>query len=155
MSLSRLLFLISIVLVSPAFSSLKTGPNSVDNPLATAQEFLGQFEEAVLKHDLKGVLSFFDEAYRKEQHDQFLQGNTEQFVKDFFCGNTLKTETFSCLSLNEIIKMKRVSLALIDENECAFRYKLKAQDRIVILYAAMFRRTYNGVLKWGIVGAVG
>ncbi len=150
-SLVGWLFLFSFMPSSKASAAISTS----DTTLVSAQVFLSQFELAVLRHDLNGVLAFFDEAYRKEQHDQFLQGNTAQFVKEFFCGNSLKTDEFACLPLNEIIKMKRLSVDVIDEKECAIRYKLKSANRIITIYAAMFRRTYNGELKWGLVGAVG
>ena len=157
MSLCRSLLLVSILLVSQLLNRLNAAEFSIvaENSLASAQAFLVRFETAVMNHDEQAVLTFFDETYKKEQHDQFLKGNTEQFLKDFFCGNTTKLETYSCLALNEIKKMKRVSLDLMDENECVVQYKVKAQDRIIILYAAIYRKTYNGLTQWGFVGAVG
>ncbi len=157
MSLYKSLLFGILLFVSPLFNRLNAAEYSTvsENSFRSAQAFLVRFENAVINHDEQAVLTFFDETYKTEQHDQFLKGNTEQFLKNFFCGNTVKLATYSCLSLNEIKKMKRVSLDLMDENECVVQYKVKANDRMIMLYVAIFRKTYNGLAKWGFVGAVG
>lgn len=157
MSLYRSQILVILLLVFPLFNRLIAAEFSPleDNSYASARAFLVRFETAVINHDAQAVLTFFDETYKKEQHDQFLKGNTEQFLMNFFCGNTVKLETYSCLALNEIKKIKRVSLDVMDVNECVIQYKLKANDRMIMLYAAIYRKTYNGLTQWGFVGAVG
>lgn len=59
------------------------------------REWLTAFEVHVVTHDAQSVLADMDAAYRREQHDQFHEGNTERFLAEFFCG-TSSDGTFHC-----------------------------------------------------------
>ena len=56
--------------------------------------FLEQFVAAVNKHSQVEVLQFMDATYLEAQHNQFLEGRTEQFLNEFFSGKSQGGEYF-------------------------------------------------------------
>jgi hypothetical protein len=56
----------------------------VDNP--DVIDYTNHFEAAVLQHDQEAIMALLDPDYVKEQHNEFLNGMTEQFLKELFSG---------------------------------------------------------------------
>lgn len=48
-------------------------------------KFLRQVESAIKAHDADKLMEFMDPEYKRIQHDEFLAGNTTQFLNEFFC----------------------------------------------------------------------
>lgn len=61
------------------------------------------------EEDIKATLEFFDQAYVAEEHDDFLNGRTEQFISEFLAGSFKKGYYFVNPKINEIktIKVKK------------------------------------------------
>lgn len=49
--------------------------------------FLRKVEVAVKTHDADKLMSYIEPEYKRIQHDEFLGGNTTQFLNEFFCSN--------------------------------------------------------------------
>lgn len=88
-----------------------TGSNpDVQNP-GNVEQFLAEFEKAVITHNAGKLMKLMDADYVKAQHDEFLKGNTTQFLNEFFCGNKVDGSGFECLNFNEIKSLTRVELS--------------------------------------------
>src|SRR6478735_5059835 len=68
----------------------------------TIDAFVSSFEKATLSHDANQIMLFMENGYVKEQHDQFLEGRTEQFLNEFYCGNNVSSNTFECAKYQKI-----------------------------------------------------
>ena len=55
---------------------------------------------------LESTLVFFDPDYVAEQHDDFLEGRTKQFLEEFLCGNVKKGYYDMTPELSRIKSMK-------------------------------------------------
>ncbi len=79
-------------------------------------EFLDRFESVVLKHDMTAAVDLMDKDYKKEQHDKFHKGNSEQFLNSFFCDYQTNGQGFKCIKFNEILELKRIEIMPNDGN---------------------------------------
>jgi len=67
----------------------KTDLNSKINEKTPETIFLRKVENAVRVHDADQLLAFMEPNYKRSQHDEFLAGNTEQFLNEFFCSEII------------------------------------------------------------------
>ncbi|MFW5793275.1 MAG: hypothetical protein ACOCWC_03250 [Bacteroidota bacterium] len=145
----RVGFLLLLFMVFSACSSLKQKPKP--NSL---EYYLSDFEKAVLKHDAERVLELMDEEYVKNQHDNFLSGNTTQFLNEFFCGNLIDGSGFKCPKFTEIKSLKRTRL--IEEHE-GFRvvYEVSTKKIKVETDWVITVKQFSGQKIFGLYGASG
>ena len=73
---------------------------------ATVKNITESFIATLMQKDLPGTLEFFEPNYVAEQHDNFLEGRTEQFVAEFLAGSYKKGYYFITPELNRIKSMK-------------------------------------------------
>jgi hypothetical protein len=64
--------------------------------------YLSDFENTVKTHNQSQVLNFMDPDYIREQLDNFLDGRTEQFLNEFFCGMKTDDSEFFCPEFDDI-----------------------------------------------------
>lgn len=121
--------------------------NDLDN-------FLLDFEKAVINHDSKMLLKLMDDDYVVEQHDGLLNGNTTQFLNEFFCGNLISGNGFKCLTFEEIKDIKRIKLVKHDQ-EYSVEYEVFSDQFSIKASWMVTIRELNGELIYGLYGAVG
>jgi hypothetical protein len=130
-----------------------------ESPLADhpgdLKKFLADFEKAALSHSEEKLMQTMDHHYKAEQHDQFLQGRTEQFLNEFFCGNkTDGKEEFICLKYSEITAIK---LKDITKNESGYNvdYIVSGNSFSIKCSWTITVNTAGDILVYGLCGAVG
>jgi len=92
--------LIIIALLSASYC------NAQEFTKSTVKNITNSFIATLMSGDLQGTLEFFDPAYVSEQHDNFLEGRTEQFVAEFLAGSYKKGFYFITPELSRIKSMK-------------------------------------------------
>ena len=73
---------------------------------STVKGIANGFIAELMQKNLRGTLGFFDPNYVAEQHDDFLEGRTEQFVAEFLAGSYKKGFYFITPELDRIKSMK-------------------------------------------------
>lgn len=73
--------------------------------------FLRKVEIAVRAHDADQFLQYVEPVYKRTQHDEFLQGNTIQFLQEFFC---------SLVPFNEIREARLVDYSLMQGSKTEY-----------------------------------
>lgn len=120
--------------------------------------FANRVTKAANAHDASAMLMLMDPQYRKEQHDGMLEGRTEQFINEFFCGNIIKSKdsqsNFGCPGFNKISKVK-IKHVFPHEHGYQFQMEFRAGKTVYTsTYFVRIRNTKQGV-GYGLVGAVG
>ncbi len=72
----------------------------------TVKNITESFIATLMRGDLYDTLEFFDPDYVTEQHDNFLEGRTEQFVAEFLVGKVKKGFYYITPELSRIKSMK-------------------------------------------------
>jgi hypothetical protein len=80
----NLFFLSFLFFISCAQSKIEQKEAKYIKPDDELKVYLDDFEEAVEDHDWNKVMGLIHPDYVKEQHDEFLDGRTDQFLKEFF-----------------------------------------------------------------------
>lgn len=101
--MKKFITIIAIAVLSLAYC------NAQKYTTADVKGITESFINTLLNDDIKMTLEFFDPAYVAEQHDNFLEGRTEQFVSEFLAGSYKKGFYFVNPKINEIksIKIKK------------------------------------------------
>jgi len=116
--------------------------------------FLNSFEQSVTLHDSNKLLSYMDKAYKKEQHDEMLEGRTEQFLNEFFSGTNVDGSGFVLVKFSLI---RGIYFTSIQQNETGYSvyYTVKTKDVTVDCnWEISVTKTEDGTV-YGFVGAVG
>lgn len=87
-------------------------------------DFVKSFEKAVLSHSSEAILNHMTLSYVKEQHNEFLQGRTQQFLNEFFCGN-LETNKTKFICVKDYTKIKSIETISITQKQDSYIYKFK------------------------------
>lgn len=128
---------------------------SLNNYPEDLQKFLSEFEKASLAHSKEMLLKSMDAHYKAEQHDNFLQGRTDQFLNEFFCGNrTEGKEEFTCIKYSEITEIK---LSDISKNESGYNitYLITGNSFSIKCNWTVTITIGGDLLIYGLCGAVG
>ena len=128
--------------------------NAQEFKKSTVKGIANGFISELMQGNLKGTLYFFDPSYVAEQHDDFLEGRTEQFVAEFLAGNIKKDYYVFTPQLDRIKSMKVKKTYCDVEND-----EIYADVQILMDYGVKFvvrlqmRVTDSGDLRF--IGAVG
>jgi hypothetical protein len=116
--------------------------------------FLADFEKAAVTHNTDKLIELMDQDYVKEQLVDFLNGNTTQFLDEFFCGDKVDGSGFACLQYMEITSLNKVELN--KEND-GYRvsYDVYSNQTGVKTSWTITLKNIHGKLIYGLVGAVG
>jgi hypothetical protein len=107
-----------------------------------------------MEGNLKGTLYFFDPNYVAEQHDDFLEGRTEQFVAEFLCGNVKKGYYDMTPQLNRIKSMKvKKTCCDVEKDEIYADVQIVMDYGVKYIVRLQLRVTESGDLRF--IGAVG
>ena len=145
-----LLFIIALI----GCSSTKNTQN--DDPYrADLEYYLENFEKAVIEHDSLNLMKLIDKSYVREQHDEFLKGNTEQFINELFCGDVSDRDEFKCFEFKNISKMERLRIEQDGLNGYKVYYLVSDGEHTI--EADWYVKLYYHYKqpKFGLVGAVG
>lgn len=118
------------------------------------KDFLKNFELQLKQHDAEGMLEFMDPKYLEEQYTGMLKGNTEQFLKEFFCGEDQKTNEFKCVAYQSIKKLKLQGLVKADGG-FEVRYIIVAKGFKVNTEWFIKEMMDGPTYSYGLVGALG
>ncbi|PLX01234.1 MAG: hypothetical protein C0594_13700 [Marinilabiliales bacterium] len=144
--MKKIIFLILTVFIAYSVFSQDQIPKNIT-------KMLNKFENAVLKHNEKKALNYFDDNYKKEQLEDMLKGNTEQFLNEFFCGSTMENQSFKCMKFNQIKSMDLIQIIhQADTNEYFVIYNVSDHKTGAVQCEWTIRISDN---KPGLVGAVG
>ena len=117
--------------------------------------FLNQFDTVVAAHDWNAVVELMDKNYKTEQLDNMLQGDTLQFIEEFFCGLTKETNEFLCAPPEEILRLERGEI-IVDPDIIQAQYMVVLKDGRVIETNWFIKYQKKGIkYTFGIIGAVG
>jgi CRISPR/Cas system CMR-associated protein Cmr5 small subunit len=91
-----------------------------------------EFEKTILKNDLKATLNFFDPEYRQTQHDNFLSGNTNQFITEFLAGAPKGAAIYRTPKIEEIKSIKLKNIKISDDNTAESILQVKLTDGTIL-----------------------
>lgn len=131
--------------------SIVSYSNQTNKLPKNAKKTIKSFQKAVKKHEQEKVMKLLDANYVKEQHDQFLEGRTEQFLEELFCGNSLTNQgKFECHKFTNISSIKLISY---DEKENGFKLHFKVTSEKTASEVILF--LVKNESNYFILGAVG
>lgn len=146
----RLFTLVFVLLVS-----IKIKGNAPDIPEALKQ-FLETFTTAVASHNPDAVMNLMDADYKKEQHDAFLKGNTQQFLDEFFCGyDPADGETYECMKFNEVVKLELSNVIPDIELYIVMFHVTDSDSTVEVTWMVSAKPDANGVVQFGMIGTYG
>jgi hypothetical protein len=117
-------------------------------------DFLASFERAVLAKDSERILAHMATCYLAEQHGDFLKGNTEQFITEFFGGDSSGEEPFVTIPLDQLCSLELVQLQEI-ENGYRVIYRVWSVTTTIECEWRLVRMGIEGGPGFGLVGAWG
>lgn len=119
-------------------------------------QFCEKFAKAVESGNQKKCISFFDAAYRSEQLDGFLKGNTEQFLDEFLLGFAPLPPDVAGVDLprfQDIQSMHFIDIQRDQYGSITAMYDITLKNGITVKMHAPIRVT--GKNKFGFIGAMG
>lgn len=141
-------FFIAMMLIAVVDANAQTYKKSTVKGLANG------FISTLMEGNLKGTLYFFDPNYVAEQHDDFLEGRTEQFVAEFLCGNVKKGYYDMTPQLNRIKSMKvKKTCCDLQADEIYADVQIVMDYGVKYIVRLQLRVTESGELRF--IGAVG
>lgn len=121
---------------------------------STVKGIANGFISTLMEGNLKGTLGFFDPSYVAEQHDDFLEGRTEQFVAEFLCGNIKKGYYDMTPELSRIKSMKvKKTCCNPEKNEYYADVQMVMDYGVKYMVRLEMRVMESGDLRF--IGAVG
>jgi hypothetical protein len=128
--------------------------NAQEYKKSTVKGIANGFISTLMQGNLKGTLYFFDPDYVAEQHDDFLQGRTEQFVAEFLCGNVKKGFYDMTPELNRIKSMKvKKTCCDVEKDDIYADVQIVMDYGVKYIVRLQLRVTESGDLRF--IGAVG
>jgi hypothetical protein len=128
--------------------------NAQEYKKSTVKGITNAFISTLMQGNLKGTLQFFDPSYVAEQHDDFLEGRTEQFVSEFLCGNVKKGYFDMTPQLNRIKSMKvKNTCCDVEKDDIYADVQIVMDYGVKYIVRLQLRVTESGKLAF--IGAVG
>ena len=120
----------------------------------TVKNITNSFIATLMNGDLQGTLEYFDPNYVADQHDNFLEGRTEQFVAEFLAGSYKKGFYFITPELNRIKSMKvKKTCCDLEKNEIYANVEILMDYGVKYTVKLEMIITENGDMCF--IGAVG
>ena len=149
----KVISLLLLIFIGTGCSSVKT-TSSQEKEAKAISKFLVDFEKAVISHDSKELLKLIDRNYLDEQCYGFLNGNTEQFINELFCGNLTNEDKFQCLAFSQIDKLELVKQERQDDYYTVV-YKVAANGVEINADWIIIVNTVKGKIICGLEGSRG
>lgn len=151
-----LVVLIVLLLIGSCKTEQSPQAAIAPTPISNVEDLLSQFEKACQLHDRKSIMQTMDDAYRKEQLDAALNGRTDQFLKEFFCGQAVDRSGFKCFEFEEIKKVSKEYIKQIDEKTHEVFYLIQTEG-VIVEKSWIIRKRIDeeGKVHYGFEGAFG
>lgn len=120
----------------------------------TIDGFFSDFETAVLSHNPQSIIQYMDKDYKKEQHDEFLKGNTTQFLNEFFSGTELNSKNFIHTDYTKISKLTKTDLQVFKDYYLV-TYHIVCDGKSLKCTWTLMMKLNGDTLRFGLYGAVG
>ena len=131
-----------------------TSLNAQEYTKKTVKNITESFIATLMRGDIEDTLEFFDADYKEEQHDNFLEGRTEQFVAEFLAGEYKKGYYFITPELDRIKSMKvKKTCCDLEKNEIYADVQILMDYGVKYTVRLELRIDESG--KMGFIGAVG
>ena len=145
--MKKLIVIIALLSAAICCSAQEYNKNTVKN-------ITNSFIVTLMSGDLQGTLEFFDPNYVADQHDNFLEGRTEQFVSEFLAGSYKKGFYFITPELNRIKSMKvKKTCCDLEKDEIYADVQILMDYGVKYTVRLQLRVTDDGDLRF--IGAVG
>ncbi len=118
------------------------------------QNYLKTLEQTILAHDINGMMELIDKDYVKEQHDKNLEGRTQQFIDELFCGFELNNGPFLCIPFTDVQKANYTAIVDLEDGYRVF-YEISSANKTISLDWWITAKIYDGKIVYGIYGAMG
>lgn len=128
--------------------------NAQEYTKKTVKNITESFISTLMRGDLEDTLEFFDSNYKEEQHDNFLEGRTEQFVAEFLAGEYKKGYNFITPKLDRIKSMK-VKKTYCDPEKNEIYADVQILMDYGVKYTVRLELRINESGEMGFIGAVG
>lgn len=139
--------LLMFLFLIPFVSSSQTEKPMKFNEKSPEVIFLRQVESAIKTNDADKLMSLMEPSYKRSQHDEFLEGNTTQFLNEFlWCEG---------LEFNDILdaRLIRYTQTKADKNVYEVRFYLRGATLECYADIYMVRHAETKVLSiFGVVG---
>jgi hypothetical protein len=122
---------------------------------ADLKDFLKSFETQVKINDASGVMEFMDTEYLDVQLKGMLDGNLEQFLNEFFCGENMETKESQCANFRDIKKLKRHSLTISGPDEFEVAYYIIGKGFKLDTEWFISAKKEGEFTTYGLIGAMG
>ena len=116
--------------------------------------FLVGFESAVVAHDAAKLLDLIDRDYLNEQCYGLMEGNTEKFINELFCGNLINGDQFICLTFAQIDRLELLQLEKQDDYYTVV-YRVGENGAEINANWAIIVNKVNGKIVCGLEGPRG
>ena len=116
-----------LVLLASGCVSLNVHTSAKYGSNASVAGFLESFEQAALEGNEARVMAHMATAYIVGQHDDMLEGRTDQFLSEFFGGYSVREDGHVSIPLNQIIAMELVKL-MESDNGYQVTYRVHAAE---------------------------
>ncbi|NOZ34414.1 MAG: hypothetical protein GXO80_03840 [Chlorobi bacterium] len=116
--------------------------------------FLNSFEQSVASHNVDKLMLLMDKNYKKEQHDDMLEGKTAQFINEFFGGTDVNGSGYKNPKFKNITSIHFTSIQEIENGYTVYYFITTKEYRIDCRWDISVNKTKNGTI-YGLIGAVG
>lgn len=117
--------------------------------------FLNGFVEAAKAGNKDQIMALMDADYKKEQHDAFLEGDTEKFLNKFFCGyDPSDGERYECMVYTNLKELK-LTTVLPDTDLYIVLFHVTDNDSTVEVTWIVSAKKIDGKPNYGMVGTYG
>ncbi len=116
--------------------------------------FLNSFEQSVTSHNVGKLMLIMGKNYKKEQHDDMLEGRTAQFINEFFGGTDVNTGGFKNPKFKDITSIHFTSIQKSESSYTVYYLISTKKFQIYCRWNISVKKRENGMI-YGLVGAVG
>ena len=118
-------------------------------------QFLVDFESAVEDQKRTELLNLMDPDYKKEQHDEMLEGRTDQFLNEFFAGRQTNGKGFKVLNFESVTSLDFSGINKTNEDTFDVFYIVKTSEYQINCRWQIKLRIIKEKNVFGMVGASG
>jgi hypothetical protein len=115
-------------------------------------EYLYKVMYATLSHKPEQILPLCDPAYKLDQHDNNLSGNTKQFVNELYCQFSSDYDKYICYIFQDIQSIKTTNISKTSSEYTVTFYVVTSEYKFT-LNMTIIERNEGNIIKYGIVGA--
>lgn len=151
----KIIFPFLFISIISACSQVKYLDDTSKSDKTEMKVYLKEMKAAILSHDKSELMKIMDADYVKEQHDQFLEGRTEQFLNEVFCGNDINDESFHCIRYESIESVKIKMVEQVQPLVYKLLLEVKDDENEVECQLLISKKSLDSQTIFGIVGAVG